>query len=70
MKLIELQQKMGERMTALCDGSTSNEDLVREIERSKATASLAKEMVRNADTILKAKRLTGTLSEELVNSLV
>ncbi len=70
MKLTELQEKLGERMSRVCDSDLSNEELSREIERSKAAASLGKEMVRNAETIIRARRAVGSLSTELVNSIV
>lgn len=70
MKQMELQQKLGERIANLSRTDISNEELVQEIERSKAMASLAKEMVRNADVIIKAKKFVGSLDKETVDKLV
>lgn len=70
MTLIELQNSLGERMQALCDPNISSDDLAREIERSKAVAGIATNMVRNAATIINAKRMVGALDVATVNSIV
>lgn len=70
MNLIELQNSLGERMQALCNPNISSDDLAREIERSKAVAAVATNMVRNANTIIEAKRMVGTLDSAFVNSIV
>lgn len=70
MTLIELQNNLGERMQALCNPNISSDDLAREIERSKAVAAVANNMVRNANTIIEAKRMVGTLDSAFVNSIV
>lgn len=70
MKQLELQQKLGERVANLSRTDISSEELVNEIERSRAMASLAKEMVRNADLIIKAKKSIGSLNNELVDKLI
>ena len=70
MTLIELQNNLGERMQALCSPNISSDDLAREIERSKAVAAVANNMVRNANTIFEAKRMVGTLDSVTVNSIV
>lgn len=70
MTLIELQNNLGERMQALCNPNISGDELVREIERSKAVAAVAVNMVRNANTIFEAKRMVGTLDAATVNSIV
>lgn len=70
MTLIELQNNLGERMQALCNPNISSDDLAREIERSKAVAAVANNMVRNANTIIEAKRMVGTLDSATVNSIV
>lgn len=70
MTLIELQNNLGERMQALCNPNISSDDLAREIERSKAVAAVATNMVRNANTIIEAKRMVGTLDSATVNSIV
>ena len=70
MTLIELQNNLGERMQALCNPDISSDYLAREIERSKAVAAVANNMVRNATTIISAKRMVGALDSATVNSIV
>lgn len=70
MTLIELQNAMGERMQALCNPDITSDELAREIERSKAAAAVASQMVRNSNTIINAKKMVGTLDVATVNSIV
>lgn len=70
MTLIELQNNLGERMQALCNPNISSDELAREIERSKAAAAVASQMVRNSNTIINAKKMVGTLDVATVNSIV
>lgn len=70
MTLIELQNSLGERMQALCNPNISSDEMAREIERSKAVAAVAVNMVRNANTIFQAKRMVGTLDSATVDSIV
>lgn len=70
MKQLELQQKLGERIASIGRNDMSDEEFAREIERSKAMASLAKEMVRNADLIMRARKAVGSLNAELVETLI
>lgn len=70
MNLIQLQHKLGERMEALCNNELTGDELVREIERSKAVAAVAGQMVRNSNTIINAKKMVGTLDAAFVDSVV
>lgn len=70
MTLIELQNNLGERMQALCNPNISSDDLAREIERSKAVAAIAGQMIRNSETIIHARRAVGTLDTATVDSIV
>ena len=70
MTLIELQNNLGERMQALCNPNISSDELALEIERSKTVAGIANNMVRNAATIINAKRMIGALDSATVNSIV
>ena len=70
MTLIELQNNLGERMQALCNPYISSDELALEIERSKTVAGIANNMVRNAATIINAKRMIGALDSATVNSIV
>jgi hypothetical protein len=57
-------------MQALCNPNISSDELAREIERSKAAAAVAGQMVRNSNTIINAKKMVGTLDVTTVNSIV
>lgn len=70
MNLIQLQNKLGERMDALCNKDLSGDELVREIERSKAVAAVASQMVRNSNTIINAKKMVGALTTDVVAEIV
>lgn len=70
MKQMELQRMLGERIANLGRNDMTDEEFAREIERSKAMASLAKEMVRNAGLIINARKSIGSLNSELVDSLI
>ena len=70
MKQLELQKKLGERIANIGRSDMSDEEFAREIERSKAMASLAKEMVRNADLIMRARKAVGSFNSELVETLI
>lgn len=70
MNLIQLQHKLGERMEALCNNELTGDELVREIERSKAVAVVAGQMVRNSNTIISAKKMVGALNEATVSEIV
>lgn len=70
MNLIQLQNKLGERMEALCNNDLTGDELVREIERSKAVAAVAGQMVRNSNIIINAKKMVGALNEETVSQLI
>lgn len=70
MKQMELQRMLGERIANIGRDDMSDEEFAREIERSKAMASLAKEMVRNASLIISARKSVGALNSELVDALI
>lgn len=70
MNLIQLQQKLGERMEALCNNDLTGDELIREIERSKAVAAVAGQMVRNSNTIINAQKMVGALNADMVASIV
>ncbi len=70
MNMLQLQEKLGERMTNICNPDLTGDELVREIERSKAAASIAGQMVQNSKLIINAKKLVGCVTDELVNSIV
>ncbi len=58
MTLVELQAILGERIRVATDGSLSKEQRKEETEISQTIASLAKQMINNADVVLRANKLT------------
>lgn len=52
MTMLELQDILGDEMNKLISGTTQPED-------AKAVALLAKQMINNADVILRADKLAG-----------
>lgn len=58
MTLTELQVILGERIKIAVDGSLSSEDRKRESEISQVVVSLAKQMINNADVVLRADKLS------------
>lgn len=70
MKQLELQNMLGERIANLGSNDLSGEEFEKEIKRSKAMASLAKEMVRSAALIINARKEIGSLNKELVDTLI
>lgn len=70
MTLVEMQNLLGERMNALCKEGITQKKIKQEIERSKGVTILAAQMVRNANTIISAKRATGDLDKTFVKEFV
>lgn len=74
MTLTELQEILGERIRIANDDTRSLEDRKKEAEISQTISSLAKQMINNADVILRTDKLVaeGKLQhshiEKLVNS--
>lgn len=57
MTLIELQNILGERILIATDKSLSAEDRRKENEISQTISSLAKQMINNADVVLRTDKL-------------
>ncbi len=57
MTLVELQSVLGERIRIAMDKDMPLEDRVKETEISQTISSLAKQMVNNADVVLRAEKL-------------
>ena len=57
MTLIELQEVLGERISVATDNKITDEEMVRENEKSDMIARLAKQMINNADIILRTDKL-------------
>ena len=68
MKLSDLQNILGERILKLTDETLSSEQRKREIEISQTISSLAKQMINNADVVLRTDKLIST--GELKNSKI
>lgn len=57
MTLIELQKVLGDRITLAKDAQLDEETRAREAEYSMIISSLAKQMINNADVILRTEKL-------------
>lgn len=57
MTLRELQAVLGERIRIAMDSELPTEERLRETEISQTISSLAKQMVNNADVVLRAEKL-------------
>ena len=57
MTLIELQKILGDRIRIAVDKTLSQEERRKEAEISQTIASLAKQMINNADIVIRADRL-------------
>ena len=68
MKLSELQDILGERILKLTDETLNPEQRKQEIEISQTISSLAKQMINNADVVLRTDKLIST--GELKNSKI
>ncbi len=68
MKLSELQDILGERILKLTDETLSSEQRKQEIEISQTISFLAKQMINNADVVLRTDKLIST--GELKNSKI
>ena len=72
MTLLELQKILGERIEIANDRNLSLEDRKRETEISQTISSLAKQMINNADVVLRADKLVaeGTLNKSHIERLI
>lgn len=66
MTLIELQKILGERIQIAMDKSLPIEERAKEAEISQTISSLAKQMINNADVVLRSDKLVA--EGKLVNS--
>lgn len=69
---MELQAILGERIKIAVDDSLSSEDRKRESEVSQVVASLAKQMINNADVVLRADKLSaeGKLQNSNISRMI
>lgn len=72
MTLIELQGVLGQRISIAIDDSISAEDMVGENEKSDIIARLAKQMINNADIVLRTDKLRseGKLANSAISKIV
>lgn len=72
MTLIELQKILGERIALANDKTLTPEERKREAEISQTISSLAKQMINNADVVLRADKLVaeGVLVKSHIEKLV
>ena len=57
MTLVELQKILGDRITIHSDMAMDSEERSKEIETSDMIARLAKQMINNADVVLRSEKM-------------
>jgi len=72
MTLIELQEILGERIRIATDPNMSVEDRKKETEISQTISSLAKQMINNADIVLRTEKLVanGLLHDSTIEKMI
>lgn len=72
MNLIELQEVLGERIKIAQDKTMSMEERIAEVGISQTIATLAKQMINNADVVLRAEKLIaeGKLSNTNIEKMI
>ena len=72
MTLIELQEILGERIRIAVDKEMSMEDRKKETELSQTITSLAKQMINNADIVLRTNKLVaeGALKNSTIEKMI
>lgn len=72
MKLIELQDKLGEQIELLTDKNTPYSAKKNLADIAQTVSSLAKQMINNADVVLRTEKLVaeGKLKESAIEKLV
>lgn len=72
MTLLELQNKLGEQIEALTNPEASNETKKQIAEISSVISSLAKQMINNADIVLRRDKMIseGKLKNSAINKMI
>lgn len=72
MTLTELQDKLGEQIELITDKQTPYEARKRLSEVAQTVSSLAKQMINNADVVLRAEKLVseGKLRESSIEKMI
>lgn len=72
MKLSELQDKLGEQIELLTDDSIPHDKKSELMAAAQVVSSLAKQMINNADVILRTEKLTseGKLKDSRIEKIL
>lgn len=72
MTLVELQKVLGDRVTIALDSNFTEEESAKENEKSEIIARMAKQMINNADIILRTDKLRaeGKLTNSAITKIV
>lgn len=72
MTLQELQEKLGDQIKKLTDESTPYSARKKESELAMVVSSLAKQMINNADVILRTEKLiaNGQLQDSTIKTMI
>lgn len=72
MTLIELQKVLGDRIRIAVDTEMSIEDRTKETELSRTISSLAKQMINNADIVLRTNKLVadGKIKDSAIERMI
>ena len=72
MNQIELHEKLGNQILLIEDKNVPPDVKIKQIEAAKAISSLAKQMINNADVILRAEKLinSGSLKNSVIKALI
>lgn len=72
MTLTELQEKLGEQIDLITDKSTPYEARKRLADVAQTVSSLAKQMINNADVVLRTEKLIaeGKLKESAIEQMI
>ena len=72
MKLLELQEILGNRIKIAVDETLPIDERKKEVEISQTICSIAKQMINNADIVLRANKLVadGTLKSSTIEKMI
>lgn len=72
MTLVELQKKLGEQIEMLTDEGKTSEERKAIAEIAQTVSSLAKQMINNADVVLRTEKLVseGKLNNSVIRGMV
>ena len=72
MTLLELQYKLGEQIDIITDKTTPNRVKKELAEVAQTVSSLAKQMINNADVVLRTEKLIsdGKLQESAISKMI